>query len=417
MTAPGQGAYPNPMHRDRLHFLLLNVGHFLDHLFMLIFAAVAALALSSDWRMGYGDLLKHATPGFFAFGLFSLPAGWLADKWSREGMMCVFFAGIGIASIAAGLTETPLQMGVALFVIGMFAAIYHPVGLAIVTAKWRNTGIRLAVNGVWGNLGVASAALITGYLIDNGSWRAAFVVPGAFSLAVGVAYLAARWPEIRTGKGPARVAAAASEVPLTPEYKRTLVRFSAIVFVTAAVSSIVFQSTTFALPKIFDERLKDLAGSATAVGSYAFLVFSLAAFAQLVVGYLVDRYSIRLVFAAVVGLQAIFFATMLNLTGVSALLVAFGFMLVVFGQIPINDVMVGRITRSEWRARMYAVRYIVTLSVAASAVPMIAGIHATWGFAALFMVMAGAASLIFVSVLMLPSTAAMAGRPAPQPAE
>ena len=122
--------------------------------------------------------------------MFSYPAGWLADKWSREGMMVVFFVGIGLASVATGFAQTPLQVGIGLFVIGMFAAIYHPVGLAMVTQKWKNTGMRLAVNGVWGNLGVASAALITGYLIDNGGWRMAFIIPGAFSIAVGIAYCA-----------------------------------------------------------------------------------------------------------------------------------------------------------------------------------------------------------------------------------
>ena len=60
----------------------------------------------------------------------------------------------------------------------------------MVTQKWKNTGMRLAVNGVWGNLGVASAALITGYLIDNGGWRMAFIIPGVFSIAVGARLLA-----------------------------------------------------------------------------------------------------------------------------------------------------------------------------------------------------------------------------------
>ena len=64
------------MNRDRTHFLFLNIGHFLDHLFTLIFATVAALALSREWGLSYGDLLKYATPGFFAFGVFSYPAGW-----------------------------------------------------------------------------------------------------------------------------------------------------------------------------------------------------------------------------------------------------------------------------------------------------------------------------------------------------
>jgi MFS family permease len=332
--------------------------------------------------------------------------------------MCVFFAGIGIASIAAGLTETPLQMGVALFVIGMFAAIYHPVGLAIVTAKWRNTGIRLAVNGVWGNLGVASAALITGYLIDNGSWRAAFVVPGAFSLAVGVAYLAARWPEIRTGKGPARVAAAASEVPLTPEYKRTLVRFSAIVFVTAAVSSIVFQSTTFALPKIFDERLQRIAATlvdwlnsaglpgqtdvATAIGTFAFIVFAVASLAQLAVGGMLDRFGPRPVFMAVAALQVVFFAFMPGATDGAALAVALGFMLGAFGQIPINDYMIGKVATGAFRARAYGVRYVVSFTALAATLPLIAFVYERWGFDTLFNLLAVSALVIFAAVAQLP---------------
>ena len=96
--------------RERLHFLLLNIGHFLDHLFTLIFATVAALALHREWGLGYAELLKYATPGFFAFGVFALPAGWLADKWSREGMMSVFFIGIGLASIATAFARTPLEL-------------------------------------------------------------------------------------------------------------------------------------------------------------------------------------------------------------------------------------------------------------------------------------------------------------------
>ena len=185
--------------RDRTYFLLLNIGHFMDHLFTLIFATVAALALHREWGVGYAALLAYATPGFFAFGLFSLPAGWLADKWSRDGMMCVFFIGIGLASITTGFAQTPLQIGCGLFVIGMFAAIYHPVGLAIVTMRWKNTGMRIASNGVWGNLGVASAALITGYMIDHGGWHMAFILPGIFSIFMGFVYMAFTWNQVYQG--------------------------------------------------------------------------------------------------------------------------------------------------------------------------------------------------------------------------
>ena len=176
------------MKRRQLEFLFLNAGHFFDHLIILIFAAVAALALAREWGMGYAQLIPYATPGFVAFGLFAVPAGWLADKWSREGMMLLFFLGIGIAAVLTALADTPLQIGLGLFVIGMFGAIYHPVGLAMVVQGRTKTGMPLAVNGVFGNLGVGCAALITGFLIDQTGWRSAFVWPGVVCIVLGLAY-------------------------------------------------------------------------------------------------------------------------------------------------------------------------------------------------------------------------------------
>jgi hypothetical protein len=64
----------------RVHFIFLNIGHFYVHLFMLVFATVAALILSYEWGMSYAQLIPCATPGFVAFGICAVPAGWLADK-------------------------------------------------------------------------------------------------------------------------------------------------------------------------------------------------------------------------------------------------------------------------------------------------------------------------------------------------
>ena len=480
------------MTRDRLNFLFLNVGHFLDHLFMLVFATVAALRLTEEWGMSYAALIPYATPGFVAFGIGAIPAGWIADKWSREGMMVIFFIGIGASSIATALAGSPVEIALGLLAIGLFAAIYHPVGLAMVVHGRKKTGLPLAINGVFGNLGVAVAALLTGWLIDTAGWRSAFVLPGAVSIGLGFAYAAFVWSGRRSGAADraggsaaerqaaaeeqaaatkqaatarqvaaeertaaekqvaveeqaavekqgaatkqaatARQAttatkpAAAGQAPVAPQPpaperpaagpssigRAAFVRVLSIIVFTTAIGGLVFQSTTFALPKIFDERLAGIAGSATAVGGYAFVVFAVAALAQLVVGYLVDRHSVRTVFAFVAGLQAVCFALMHQLTGLAALVVATAFMLVVFGQIPINDVLVGRITRSEWRSRIYSIRYIVTFSVMASALPLIAWLHASRGFGALFAVMAAAAGGIFAAVMLLPRTGAITGRP------
>jgi len=356
---------------------------------MLIFATVAALRLTTEWGLTYAELIPYATPGFIAFGVCAIPAGWLADKWSREGMMLIFFFGLGLSSALTGFANTPLQIAVSLTLIGIFAAIYHPVGLAMVV-------------GIFGNMGVACAALLTGYLIDTAGWRIAFILSGVVSLFVGVLYLLFIRSENKTIVDANAAVTTANSTESSDYSRSTLLRVFAIIIFTTAIGGLIFQSTTFALPKVFEERLTNLAGTATLVGWYTFIVFSVAAFAQLVVGYLVDKHSVRVVFACVAILQAVFFFLMIKLSGIAALIVAIAFMLAVFGQIPINDVLVGRMVRSEWRSRAYGMRYVVTFSVMASTVPFIAWVHRTWGFSTLFGVLAVAALCILAAVLFLP---------------
>jgi MFS family permease len=279
------------------------------------------------------------------------------------------------------------------------------VGLAIVVQKWKNTGMRIAVNGVWGNLGVASAALITGYFIDHGGWRTAFVVPGLLSILIGLAYTVAMWPQIararlhRQGGGAASAPGAGR---LSADMKALLVRVSAIVFLTTAVSSIVFQSTSFALPKVLDERLGGLAVSATMIGQLAFVVFAVASIGQLIVGHFLDRLGPRTVFMTAAAIQVAFFAIMPGLVDWAALLCAMVFMLAAFGQIPINDYLIGRLADGEHRARVYGVRYVVSFTVLAASLPLIAFIYESWGFDALFRVLALSAAVILGAVAMLP---------------
>ncbi len=404
--------------RRRIDFLFLNLGHFFDHFLILIYATVAVAIASdrnvdipgftSDWDMTYADLVLFSTAGFVAFGLFSLPAGWLADRWSRTGMISVFFLGMGAAAILTSLAETPWQLAAGILLTGMLGAIYHPVGLAMVIQGRKRTGVPLAINGVFGNLGVAAAPLCTLLLIGDYGWRAAFIVPGIACMLTGLAFVI--WQRIghahdrrETAAGRAPRAEAA-HVPALALDRAMLIKVFAIIFFTAAIGSFIFQSTTFALPKIFDERLAGLATSGKAVGWWTFAVLASASLAQIVVGYLVDNHSVRVVFAAVAGLQAVLFFTMLNLTGEAALLVAVAFMLMVFGQVPINDVLIGRIAKSEWRSRAYAIRYVLSFAVMATTIPTIAAVHGSWGFHGLFAIMAVGASLIFLAVMQLPGT-------------
>jgi len=155
----------------------LNLGHLLDHLVMLVFPT-AIVALGREWGRPYSELLPLALGGFIAFGAFAIPAGWLADHWSRYRTMVIFYFGIGVSLFLTGFSQSPWHIAAGLTLTGAFAAIYHPVGIAMLVASPGKMGRTLGWNGLWGNLGLAAAALLTGALVDLAGWRSAFFVPG-----------------------------------------------------------------------------------------------------------------------------------------------------------------------------------------------------------------------------------------------
>ena len=395
----------------RTHALLLNLAHLLDHFFMLIFPT-AILAISAQWGLSFSQLLPLSLPAVAIFGLGALPAGWLADRWSRRGMMAVFFFGIGSASVLAGLSQNAWQLGAALALIGAFAAIYHPVGIAMLTIGSPRLGWTLGVNGVWGNLGLGVAALVTGLIVQFVNWRSAFIAPGLVTIALGAVYL-------RASRGATNAAGSkkAAAVAVPPEVMKRLV----VVFLVAVVcNGLLFHATTVSMPKLFDERLRGLfEGEAGlgAIGAIIAVVYLIAAIAQLLVGSLIDRVSLRSALLAVVALQAPLFLLAISGSGWGLVAAAIGIMFFVFGQIPINDAMVARYTSDRWRARAYGLRYVASFLGSAGAVTLVSTLHAGGGFSSVFVALAGVSAVALVAAFLLPrigeparATAAAPGR-------
>lgn len=380
--------------------LFLNVGHTLDHLLLLIFPTVV-LAIADEWQRPYGELLPLATGAFFAFGAGSLPSGWLADRWSRAGMIRVFFFGIGGATILTGFATGPVSLAIGLTLIGVFASIYHPVGIAMLVSGKTQVGKTLGVNGVYGNAGLAFAALLAGALADLIHWRAAFFVPGIATIAIGIAFAAT----VREAPRPAAVARKADV-----RFPRALLaRVFAVLCVAVIANGIIFNATTVSMPKVFDERLKALTDTTLGIGLLVCITYLIAAMAQLVVGGLIDRRPLKGVFVAVLVAQVPLLFAAATLSNYGMLAVAIVMMFAVFGQIPINDAMVARYTAEEWRARAYALRYVVSFVGSAAAVPLVAYTYSRTGdFQALFVLLAGLAALALAAALAFPGERATA---------
>jgi MFS family permease len=389
----------------------LNLGHLLDHLVMLVFPT-AVVALGREWGRPYSELLPLALGGFVAFGAFAIPAGWLADHWSRYRTMVIFYFGIGVSLFLTGFSQSPWHIAAGLTLTGAFAAIYHPVGIAMLVATPEKMGRTLGWNGLWGNLGLAAAALFTGALVDFAGWRAAFFVPGLACVAAGAAFLF-------LVDDPGKVKKTSKTIGLHID-GRTMTRIFAVLLVATACGGVIFNSTTVAMPKVFDERLSALTQTNFGIGVLVAVVYTVAAFAQVAMGALIDRFEMRRLMIGVALAQIPMLALAATLQGWAMLGAAVLMMLAVFGQIPLNDAMVGRYCADEYRARVLAVRYVVSLGVAAIAVPMIAVLHRTeGGFRNVFQVLAVLALGILAASLFFPSREALAAsklRAAAQPA-
>ena len=356
--------------KRRLSIGFLNWAHALDHFVILIYPTVV-LELQATYGRSYAELIALSTASFVAFGLFSLPAGWLGDRWSRRNMMVAFYVGCGVSLIAAALAPSLTMLAVALFVLGIFAAIYHPVGTAMIVENAVQRGRTMAFNGVCGNLGIALAAGTTALLTAAFSWRGAFFVPGLVCMATGAAYL---WfiPDEGVHKA---ARSSAPDVALSPIVAATVF---GLFIVVALCAGLVFNTLSVSLPKIVDERISNI--SLLEIGGLTTAVFICGAIAQMTVGRLVERFRLHILFAVLAVMQFSGVVWTAYASGTTVLFALAFTMAAIYGQITVNDLIIARYTADAWRGRVYAVRYFLTFMISGVAVSMIAVLYARGGF-------------------------------------
>ena len=262
------------MRAQQLRLLFLNFGHFVDHLFYADFrqsGSQCRLAFGLAAEGAYAEMIPYGLPSLILFGACAPIAAHIADRWSRNAMIVVFFIGIGFTSIMTSLSTSPIEIAIGLAALGIFAAIYHPVGITMVIEGGGRVGWRLGVNGVWGNMGVAAAPLITGFILAIYDWRLAFALPGIISMLIGVSY----WFFVYTGRAraPEATALKGSRGFCAGVAARALI---SVALVTAA-GGFVFGSMTFIIPRMFEVKMHGVSMDIAVTGLLAGLVYAVAA--------------------------------------------------------------------------------------------------------------------------------------------
>ncbi len=377
---------------------LLNIAHALDHLFLLIFAA-AVSSIAADMGLAqWQDLMPYGAGAFFMFGLGSLPAGRLGDLWGRRSMMLVFFFGIGTASLLTAFTQTPWQLGLSLALIGLFASIYHPVGIPMLLERSAHPGATIGFNGLAGNLGVAVAALITGFLIQWLGWRAAFVFPGVVAMVCGWVFARACPQEV---SAPAKRQGGAKVRLPAPMLARALVVMTA----AAITSSVLFNFTTNGNGVLLVERFKGVVEDPVSLGLLLAVVYAVASLAQVVVGHLINRFPLKRFFMFMVLAQIPMLVLASQAQGWWLLIALTGVMVFIFGAIPFTDFMIARYVDDRLRSRVSGMRLGVSFAVSSLSVWALGPVVKAMGFGSSLLLLAGFSLTTVLILTLLPGAA------------
>ena len=395
----------------RLSLTFSCLGHFYVHLFT-AFYFIIVLSLEEVWSLPYHELIELWTLGALLVGLAALPAGWLGDRWSARGMMVVYFLGMGSAAIVCGLVDQPTALLLGLATIGLFASIYHPVGIAWLVKSAAKRGRALGVNGVFGAIGVASAGLVAGSLIDLFSWRAAFIVPGVICLATGIAlWIAVARGLVAEGEG--------DTVAHSPSGRSELLRVLLVLVLTMTGMGLLFQATQAALPKVFDLRLRDLVGEgAFGVGAVVAAVYTVGGVMQILGGHLADKLPLKPLYIGAFLFQVPVLMAIALLGGLPLVAAAAITVLLSTGALPAENMLLARYTPERHRSLAYGAKFVLAFGSAPVAIWAVSEVQeVTNEFTWLFALGAGLALVATLAAAFLPSDRKAATLPVTQPAE
>ena len=345
--------------------LYLNIGHLLDHFMMLIFAK-AAFDAGREFGLSYEEIIVYGTLGVVLFGAAAPLAGWLADKYSRAILITVYPFGLGLGSILAAFSQSTEMLGISLGILGFFAAIYHPVGIAMITKRPGKVGLRLGINGVWGNMGVALAPVLTGVLIAFADWRLAFIVPSIICLFFGLSQLFAFIELDETELKTDNIKKNNASSVLTEGWQTVLFCLS----IVTLSGGFIFGSLTFLIPRLFEVNMLEISSDVAITGLLAGLVYAIASFSQIGTGWLVDKIPPKFVLSAMGLGQLIFIYIASHSSNYGLLFIMLAAMLFVFGQVPITDVILVKYVKDSWRGRVLSIKFMVNLSAGASVLPI-----------------------------------------------
>ena len=337
---------------------------------MHMFAAfyfVIILSIEKEWNFSYDELISLWTLGALLIGLGALPAGWLSDRWSRSSMMTIMFFGMGFSSVICGLSENKFSLFIGLSLLGLSCSIYHPVGIAWVVNASNKKGRALGINGIFGGIGIGSGAFIAGLLIKYFNWQFAFILPGIFSLIIGIILLLCIYNHLISFKN-----IKATELQVKSS-SNDLIIISCIMLFSMFILGLTFQIMQTSIPKVFDLRIESL--STFAIGSVIGIIYGIAGFMTLIGGIMADKFSLKKIYIIGIAAQVPCFYFIAYFTDTSLIIISLIAAMFNSSILPTENILLAKFTPAKHHGLDYGVKFIVAFGSAPIAVFLISKIY------------------------------------------
>jgi len=362
---------------------------------MLVFPALVT-PLRHELGLSLADALQLAFLGYLLFGLGALPAGMITDRWSARWMLALNVGLSGAGAALAGLSTSPTMLVFSLALMGIGASIYHPTGMALISRTFRERrGRALATNGVFGNVGLASAPIVTGLLTAAAGWRAAYLVLAAPGL-LGALWIAVQPIDETTSDEPVDRA--------TPDHSPpALKRYFVLLCAAMTLGGLAYRASSLVMPSYFEQKASflvptmrsfiELFGGDNAVTATAAtltsLVYLVGIVGQIMGGRIADKHELRSGYVAfhLATLPAL--VAMIWLAELPLVLATMLYLLFSLGMQPIENSLVAKLTPSAWRSTAYGLKFILTFGIGSFAVMLVGGIEQRAGLSAVFIAVAG----------------------------
>jgi len=360
------------------------------------------LPLAALYRMDMAQVLGMSFWMYLLFGLSALVWGPLADRMGARPLMLLFYSGAAVAAgLCARLYHDPAVLPVCLAALGFFSGIYHPVGLGWLSKEMRRISRALALNGIFGSLGIALAPLTAGLAIRLWGISGAFMLV-ALANGLGVVLMLVFAERPRELNEDVQPAATGQSRPIP----------FAVLLVIMMLAGLVYRGSTVILPACLELRntgLLELARTFAgewltanlAATATAGLILLPTIFGQYAGGFLAERFDLRLSYLlfhvitipAVLGMAYAF--------DLPLVLLAVAYFFFLLGTQPIENTLVARYTPDRFRHSAFGLKFALTFGAGALAIKLIAYVKKTGGLEEIYQMLAGVSLLLVSCIIVL----------------